>query len=310
VNHRRVLPSLSTPFRKFAPGSQGQNAPNLAGNLGAHLRNVVLSLLILIFAIITSAAAQGPDQANTMDVPTWTSPGQKRPDRVGTEATWSFFGMDMYLSGPDRTESEVDALLTHAQTIGVKWSREELAWAIYDQPWGPGYYDDRLSTIYDDGFGIIGILLTTPPWARKPECSSSPLCPPADPQDFADFAADIVERYDGDKYNDAPGSPRVAYWEIWNEPDQPAVWLPAPDAAEYTQMLCAAYPAIKAADPTATVLIGGLTDWDTVGRDGFGDQVVANGGWGCFDVVSFHPFMLKTVNNTHERPLHDSRSDD
>ncbi|MBN1484467.1 MAG: hypothetical protein JXA37_07065 [Chloroflexia bacterium] len=259
-------------------------------------RRVVLMLGILLpflLSIVTGVTAQNPDVGRPAHLEaTAGRAGRPMGAPNGVAATWSFFGMDMYLSGIDRSDTEVDTLSTHAQTIGVKWSREELAWAMYHQSWGPGYYDGRIRTIYEDGFGIIAILLTTPTEYRKPECQDNPLCPPANPQDFANFAGQVVERYDGDGKNDAPGSPRIAAWEVWNEPDQAAVWPPAPDPVAYTQMLCAAYTAIKAADPTATVLMGGLTDWDTVGLNGFGDQVVANGGWNCFDVVSFHPFML------------------
>src|SRR4051794_8175762 len=58
-------------------------------------------------------------------------------------------------------------------------------------------------------------------------------------------------------------------WEIWNEEDAPKWWAGAPDinkperdASAYVRLLRAAYPAIKAIDPTATVVLGGVTGND------------------------------------------------
>jgi hypothetical protein len=43
--------------------------------------------------------------------------------------------------------------------------------------------------------------------------------------EWAVFVAAMAERYDGDGVGDAPGSPRVTYFSVWNEPD----WLPWPN---------------------------------------------------------------------------------
>jgi hypothetical protein len=51
---------------------------------------------------------------------------------------------------------------------------------------------------------------------------------------------------------------RVAYWEVWNEPDllNGAAW--AGSAADFFQLIKVAYQAIKAADPAAQVITGSL----------------------------------------------------
>ncbi len=213
----------------------------------------------------------------------------------------SSFGMGTYFANPERTLSEVRILSPMAQAIRVRWARDELAWYNYDTTWGPDFFDERIGELFNGGYGILAILSTTPEAYSTQECKDwadahgKPRyrCPPANPNDYANFAAEVVERYDGDGYLDAPGSPRITAWEIWNEPDVAATWLPAPDPQAYTAMLCAAYSAIKAADPTAIVSVGGMTDWDTVGMDGFMDQVVSYGGWPCFDVLSYHPYILE-----------------
>ncbi len=48
-------------------------------------------------------------------------------------------------------------------------------------------------------------------------------------------------------------------FEIWNEPDNPGFWNPAPDAPRYAELYEAARAAIRAVDPAARVIVGGLT---------------------------------------------------
>ncbi|MBX0327806.1 glycoside hydrolase family 5 protein [Oscillochloris sp. ZM17-4] len=212
----------------------------------------------------------------------------------------SLFGLNMYLTGRERGDAEATALLGMATQIGARWSREEISWAA----WGPSednrFYDRRLGQIADAGVGIIGMLLTTPKQYRDPACvryakdTNQPeyWCAPTDMAAYARWAAGVVERYDGDGYKDAPGSPRVAAWEIWNEPDLDGTWLPRADAGAYAQMLRLAHDAIKAADPTATVLNGGVYTFDAVGQSGFMDRVVDLAGWDSFDVISIHPWLI------------------
>jgi hypothetical protein len=76
----------------------------------------------------------------------------------------------------------------------------------------------------------------------------------------------------------------VSAYEIWNEEDEPRWWTGAPDPGGYAQLLRAAYPAIKAADPNAKVILGGLTGNDYA----FVEGVYAAGGKGFFDAVGVH----------------------
>ena len=48
------------------------------------------------------------------------------------------------------------------------------------------------------------------------------------------------------------------YFEIWNEPNNPAFWSPTPNPAAYTADLKAAYTAIKAVAPSAMVITASL----------------------------------------------------
>jgi hypothetical protein len=206
----------------------------------------------------------------------------------------------MYITGRERTDAEAQALIDLAQQIGVSWTREEISWASWGHNERNDFYDERIGMLADGGIRIIGMLLTTPSSYRTQACKDYARdnglpkywCAPTDPQAFATWAAQVVERYDGDGVDDAPGSPRVDAWEIWNEPDQDGTWLPQADPAAYAALLRAAYDTIKAADPTALVLNGGVMTFDSIGVGGFMDQVVAHAGWDSFDVLSLHPWLI------------------
>ena len=240
--------------------------------------------LFVLFALLVLLPAGTPARS-----------AARQPDLPPT-----LFGLNMYITGRERSDSEATALLGIAAPIGARWTREEISWAAWGHDVANSFYDRRLGQIADAGVGIIGMLLTTPKEYRSPACVSYAKdtnqpeywCAPTNMNAYARWVAKVVERYDGDGYDDAPGSPRVAAWEIWNEPDLDGTWLPHADAAAYAQMLRLAHDAIKAADPTATVLNGGAYTFDAVGQDGFMERVVQLAGWDSFDVLSIHPWLI------------------
>src|SRR5215204_939726 len=98
--------------------------------------------------------------------------------------------------------------------------------------------------------------------------------PQPDPARYAAAVADLASQLKG----------RNVAYEVWNEPDDTTFWHNGPQPAEYAAMLKAAYPAIKTADPAATVLVGGL-----VGNDfEFVEHLYDNGAKGSFDGVGVH----------------------
>src|SRR5207237_3284077 len=81
----------------------------------------------------------------------------------------SLFGMNLYLTGLERSEAESSLLGGMAEQDGVKWSREELSWANIEPTvkgqfnWAP--YDHRLAFDTANHIEVIGMLLTTPRWS-------------------------------------------------------------------------------------------------------------------------------------------------
>jgi hypothetical protein len=210
----------------------------------------------------------------------------------------SIFGVQMY--GDTRSSSRYfDALMGS----GADWVRVPINWgAIEPNDVSPADYnfksaDHVVAAAHRDGGNkrLIITIHSAPAWAAPGP--RAPLYPDALP-DFAEFVGTMVERYDGDGLADAAGSPRVQYWEFYNEPDAnldafESGW--GNDGDQYAQMLSVAYPAVKSASPEAQVVFGGIAyDWfeDQNGPfvRSFLDDVLAAGGGAYFDVMNFHAY--------------------
>jgi len=149
------------------------------------------------------------------------------------------------------------------------------------------------------GMKLIVTISGNPDWAA--DSRNGPLYEPIGVDRYVDFIAAAAERYDGDGYNDAPGSPVVNYWEIYNEPDRglgndgPSKRGWGDDGDKYASLLEVIYPAVNAANPEAMIVMGGLAyDWfeDQGGpfvRE-FLDRVLDAGGGDFFDVMNYHVY--------------------
>lgn len=256
----------------------------------------------------TSTPAPSPT-AEASPMPTATRPPQIQPPQTQPSQV-GLFGMNTYITGLERNEQDGDAgvaqLLGFGRELGVAWAREELSWANLE-PNAKGepnyqFYDERVLQLSQAGYQVVGVVMTTPGWARVGDCAGRDgrladyWCPPANPQDFGDFMRTLVEHYDGDGNADAPGSPRVAVWQIWNEPSTRGTWPGTP--AEYGALLVAGYQGAKAADATALVLTGGVYLYDGLGTDPndglpFLNQAIAAvpDAANSFDGLAIHPYM-------------------
>lgn len=190
------------------------------------------------------------------------------------------------------------------RSAGIGWVRVNWSWK--DMQPQPGAFDfsqfdlvAHMAADYD--IRLLPILLAVPAWASTapPELiaergSLSPVDKyrPRELNDWLTYVRAAVERYDGDGLDDAPGSPRMEYWEVWNEPNLAQYWPPAPDVDEYLELLQATFAAIQEVDPTAKVVLGGLSG-SGVNAEGTGylQQLYARGGAAYFDVMSIHHYI-------------------
>lgn len=161
--------------------------------------------------------------------------------------------------------------------VFVDWSRVEPMPGAYD--WG--YLDHWIDGALSRGLKVLAMIAYSPEWARPAGSYFS--APPVDSAVFASFVTNVVKRY-GD---------RVSSWEIWNEPNVP-IFFGYQDnrAARYTELLKAAYPAVKAAQPHSTVLAAGMSR--AFGPDAppvFVEAMYAQGAKGYFDAMAMHPYV-------------------
>jgi hypothetical protein len=166
----------------------------------------------------------------------------------------------------------------------------------------------ELRAINAQGAAPIVIVRSTPPWAQQRSGSACGPIREATLDEFADFMAELVRRYSQPPFN-------VRYWELGNEPDVDAAlvggnspfgcWGDANDefygGGYYAEMLKAVYPAIKAANPEAQVVFGGLLldcepgvplpDGQPCVAGKFFEGVLRNGGGAAFDVANYHAYV-------------------
>lgn len=201
--------------------------------------------------------------------------------------TVGFADSDLY----GMTPAQIDAQLDQMQAMGVENVRVMIPWAGVE--YYPGYYnwgtvDYMVNAADSRGMGVLGVINSTPSWATEPgqpALSGAPASPAA----YGDFAGTVAARYAG----------KVGAYEIWNEPNSYAFYSPQPDPAGYTELLKAAYPQIKAADPHATVIggvVGSVVTYGnlTMNPVDFVNGIYAAGGEPYFDALSFHPYQYTT----------------
>jgi hypothetical protein len=192
--------------------------------------------------------------------------------------------------------AERNADLDRVKATGATWVRLDFNWTTLEMHgkrqynWGPA--DDLVRAANARGLQIDAVVSYTPGWARPP--GTNPTTPPTRSADYAEFLGAAARHF-------APMG--VHAWEIWNEPNLFTMWTPRPDVVKYTEMLKLAYPAIKAADPSSTVVTAGMSPaYDAPD----GSQVLpltwvkgmyANGAKGYFDAVGHHPSSFPSSSN-------------
>jgi beta-xylosidase len=183
------------------------------------------------------------------------------------------------------------------KALGVTSVRVDASW-YWGQPNGPGsfdwtVFDETVSSIQKAGLSADLIIDGCPPWAAVSGAAGDQFAQPASAAQFATWAGAVAGRY---------GAKGVKYFEIWNEPNLSVFWQPKPDPAAYTADLKAAYAAIKAADPSAVVLSGGLAPADDSSADydprTFLQDMYADGAKGSFDELGFHPYSYPASPGT------------
>jgi hypothetical protein len=194
------------------------------------------------------------------------------------------------------SQAQIDAQLRALAATGATIARSDALWemvepappsgGIHRYDWA---FDDRIAgSLAAHGLRWLPIVDYSAPWAGA---GGGAHPAPSSAADYAAFAAALAARYGpgGAFWRSHPEIPAAAVgtYEIWNEPDNATFWSPAPDAAGYAALYARARAAIDAIDPSARVIIGGLTH-----PEAFLPSVLAAAPQlrGQIDGVAIHPY--------------------
>jgi hypothetical protein len=260
----------------------------------------MLGVILLIALVIASSFQQQSTQA--ADAPDESIPTYFPVINQTFPPESSLFGVEFTAAINAPTIQDAKNASNYWVRWGIfDWSKIEEVQGDYNWSVLP---EQLIMDTAGKGMKIIGIIKNVPAWAQIP---GGKICGPinsANLNDFADFVTRLVQRYKGS----------VHYWELGNEPDvdpdeifvdfsQFGCWGDSTDpyygGGYYAEMLKIVYPAIKAADPNAKVLIGGLLlDCDPTNPPDhkdclpsrFFEGILRNSGAPYFDIVSFHGY--------------------
>jgi len=138
------------------------------------------------------------------------------------------------------------------------------------------FWDDYVRTAVDGhGITLIPYIMYTPRWASTTQDDNTFWrSPPRDFAQFGEFVFDLVTRY----------KDRIHSWELWNEPDIEWYWTGT--AEQFAAFVKVGAEAVRRADPTATVILGGIAYQPDFIRELFRDHGVSP----YVDVVNMHNY--------------------
>ena len=177
-----------------------------------------------------------------------------------------------------------DESISLVRKLGIRFVRHTMYWYLIENTTTPGMYDEAQLRAWDElvrrcqeqAVILVVVVHGNAPgvtWSNREEGY----------QRFARFMHDMAQRY-----------PQIRYWELWNEMDGAFTDLFGAGRADvpmrergklYARMLQLVYPQIRAANPDAWVLTGGMTDWNEFPRG-----IYEGGGRESFDIMALHTY--------------------
>lgn len=202
----------------------------------------------------------------------------------------------IYAPLDDRGPADLECTTGRIAADDIGFVRDELAWAIVEPKPGDynfGYYDTNLEALAYHHLSWLPVVEDAPPFMAR-QAKGHGMAPPKSAAAYAAFLKLLVRRYGpgGTFWEQHPNLPYlpVRAWQIWNEPNLTAYWLPKPSPSGYTELLRAAFRAIKSVDPHATVVSAGMPFYSGVE---FYASMYRDGARRFFDALAFHPYSAR-----------------
>jgi GH35 family endo-1,4-beta-xylanase len=199
--------------------------------------------------------------------------------------------------------AEQAATLKAQHDVGVGVLRQTFRWDEIEprkDDWAFGMHDQLVEAAAKQGIEILPIIFGVRPGEEaKPKknakVTATTTMPPRDADTFAAYATVLVKRYGrgGSFWKERPTVPAMPMtaWQIWNEPNLKAYWGGRANEKEYTEMLQKTSAAIRAVDPEAEIVTGGLPESKLgIPMEDYVNLLAEAGAKGSFDTVAIHPY--------------------
>ena len=184
-----------------------------------------------------------------------------------------------------------DRAIQEAKNLHATIGRHTLPWYDIEKVKGTRNWAKADATVDQTkaaGIETLFFFGSSPQWANgSTDPWVIPATGPAFDQWLVDYQAFITAAVL--RYKD-----RVHKWELWNEENEIYFWKPQPNLDQYARFYRMAYSAVKAADPTAQVSMGGMAGLVAgcciTGKtflQGLYDRGITP------DIVNIHPYALK-----------------
>jgi hypothetical protein len=211
---------------------------------------------------------------------------------VGVASAPAARALELGFSDGAYTGPDAQAWMQRSVAAGADMVRIDIGWPVPNTPTRPAGFDARnpadpnYNFASDDaairlatsmGLRVLTTFTVAPPWAEGPgrPAGASPGSWRPIPSALEDYGAALAKRYSGrfpDPMNPGRTLPRVAAFQVWNEPNLSLYLSPqwskgrAEAPVLYRQMLNAFYRGVKSVDPRAVVVTAGTAPFGDPGQ--------------------------------------------
>jgi len=251
-----------------------------------------VGVLVGSLLALSAAAASAPLQGRAREI-------EYEVHRF-TQSPFAIHGFRASLNKKDAPQTFIDT--------GALWARTAITCFSTERKEGKYDWrrpDDSIRAHAETGTLTVPWLVSSSPWAQSdslrelnkkaadrgsPQGNYANLELPPDIESYRRWLTAVVERYDGDGVDDMPGLRRgLHYWQVENEWTRR--WVGTPE--ELLELHRVASETIRAADPDAKIVLGGLT---TIEGMALADDYLADGAL----IVSGTPISAETVKSHPE----------
>jgi hypothetical protein len=232
---------------------------------------VLVALAVVLFVVLRSGTRREKPARRASPARVPAAKPAPPPPAPSAEPRGEQFGVNVnrLFNGRAYSTAQIDSELSAVAATGATLARSDAMWEeIEPRPPASGVhhydwaFDDLIAgSLAAHGIQWLPLLDYSAPWAES--VPGQDHSPPRSSSDFAAFAAALAARYGagGSFWRARPDlhAPPATTFEVWNEPDNPSFWKPTPSAPRYADLYLATRQAIDGVDPSARVIVGGLS---------------------------------------------------